>query len=146
MEFAVAPRDMDLSRHRSPVECIAGPCDSHFSVDNVYFAEVCLLSTVCSNQDELFSLDAHQPFRCTFDPFQFHQLASSLERHSTTHRPTRVRPGCTDNGVWRSPTGLSCSDYVNRRYCADGEVVPGQKWSLGDTHGWPERNCCECGK
>jgi hypothetical protein len=107
---------------------------------------VCLLSTVCSNTDELFSISAHQPFTCAFAPFQFHQLASALQRYSNTRRPTHVHPGCVENNAWRSPTGLSCSDYASKRYCAEGEVVPGQKWSLGEAHGWPEHNCCECGK
>mmetsp|Transcript_5830 Transcript_5830/g.17947 ORF Transcript_5830/g.17947 Transcript_5830/m.17947 type:complete len:170 (+) Transcript_5830:848-1357(+) len=146
VEFAVAPRNMEIERHRFPQSCVDGPCNSHFAVDNVYFAEVCLFATVCSNVDELFSIGQHEAFRCEFAPFQYHQLASALQRYSNTHRPTHIRPGCQDNADWRNPSGLSCDDYVNRRYCAEGAVVPGQKWSLGEPHGWPERNCCECGK
>ena len=109
-------------------------------------AQVCLLSTVCTNSDDLFSRKHGEAFRCEFEPFQYHQLASALERFGTTRRPTHARAGCRDYANWRSLSGLTCQDYVTRRYCADGAVIPGQRWALGVAHGWPENNCCECGK
>ena len=36
-------------------------------VEDVYFAEVCLLSTICTNTDDLFSVNDGEPFFCQLD-------------------------------------------------------------------------------
>ena len=74
----------------------------------------------------------------------------------------RERPSCTDSPGWRSgaldvaaPTadrhraasGLSCAQYEELGYCADGHLLaPFYKATGGAAHNSPHEHCCACGK
>lgn len=49
-----------------------------FANDDIYPLEVCLYSQVCKNDDELFNIEAGDPFVCDIDVPGFHHLQSML--------------------------------------------------------------------
>ena len=55
-------------------------------------------------------------------------------------------PACVSNPAWRNPFGIGCSQYEEEGHCAAGRFVRGHEWSGGPAFGWPERECCVCGK
>ena len=53
---------------------------------------------------------------------------------------------CEDDALWKNPYGHDCAGYVEKGWCADGEAMPGQQWTLGAVYNHPEDHCCQCGK
>jgi len=57
---------------------------------------------------------------------------------------------CADTPDWTNgdrPGGaLSCSGYVSAQYCTGSAIRSGAEWASGAAFGFPERNCCACGK
>ena len=82
MHFSIAPKDLDVSIFRSPSKhnqtCEKGPCSTHYSVADVYFAEVCVISQLCRNRKELFMLEIGELFECDFDKAGLRELRSML--------------------------------------------------------------------
>lgn len=74
--------------------------------------------------------------------------AAMLNRHLQQAEP--ARGGCRDTPDWVNdpspPQGLQrgCVDYAREGWCAGGGVI--QAWAAGGSYGYPERNCCVCGK
>ena len=71
-----------------------------------------------------------------------------------------VRSGCRDAKNWKNSFGRTCADYatpvpasqrgdkekMSGGWCAAGKLKPEAKWAGGKSNGWPERNCCACGR
>jgi len=79
--FATRPGDLQVLRayqRREGRGCIGGPCESHYSPEHIFFAEVCALSALCANGGELFSLPAGQRFECHFSAGGFEALVDQL--------------------------------------------------------------------
>ena len=49
-----------------------------YSNDDIYFLEVCMYSMACTNNDELFSVRAEQPYHCKVDETGFRRLEALL--------------------------------------------------------------------
>ena len=49
-----------------------------FANDDIYYLEVCLISQVCANSDQLFRLQADEDFICQFTRSGFDELKSWL--------------------------------------------------------------------
>lgn len=95
IHFATAPREMGTHLWVHPEAYPCGPggkdCgvgESRYSVSDVYFVEVCLLSRLCRNGAELFKLKEAVPkgtsardantFQCDFDEAAFRELQGQL--------------------------------------------------------------------
>ena len=52
---------------------------------------------------------------------------------------------CRDTREWANQFGKACTDYEAEGLCRDGEVTPGQEWTVGPAFNFPERHCCVCG-
>ena len=81
LTFATAPRGLDARVYRDPT--LSGewaPSDSqlNYAVSDVFFAEVCLLSRLCANSDQLFRTRVGEIFTCDFDRDGFVRLANDL--------------------------------------------------------------------
>ena len=71
-----------------------------------------------------------------------------------------VRSGCRDAKNWKNSFGRTCADYatpvpasqrgdkekMSGGWCAAGKLKAEAKWAGGKSNGWPERNCCACGR
>lgn len=53
---------------------------------------------------------------------------------------------CKDKEGWTNAPGNTkkCSDYSE--WCEAGAAKAGANWALGKVYGYPEKNCCICGK
>ena len=78
LQFSIAPKDLDVGIFDHPLDCVGG-CGSGYAVSDVYYAEVCVVSHVCKNRDELFRLGYGDPFVCDLDEHAFGQLREWLE-------------------------------------------------------------------
>ena len=79
MRFSIAPAALDVSLFNNPPNgCVNGGCDRGYAVSDVYYAEVCVLSHICSNREALFQLAVGQLFVCDFDEVAFRELSSIL--------------------------------------------------------------------
>lgn len=83
IEFASAPNEMDLRVYDDPARGNGWwkkPHESHYSATDVQFAEICILQKLCARRDQLFLLEAGDPFTCVLDsqavePCQLHPLS-----------------------------------------------------------------------
>ena len=80
--FAKAPKELDTSRGRSLAHCGGwapkGCPPNGYSNDDIYFLEVCLYSLACTNNVELFTIGAAQPFHCQVNSAGFRKLQGYL--------------------------------------------------------------------
>ena len=79
--FAIAPKDMDidlLHRKKHPPNVQGWTCCGAFAENDIYYLEVCTLSEMCANSDELFSLEVGDPFHCQFDAEKYAALQKTL--------------------------------------------------------------------
>ena len=55
-------------------------CDDGFgySSSDIFYLEVCIYSTICSNNVKLFELDVGETFRCELNPVGFDKLRGWL--------------------------------------------------------------------
>ena len=65
LHFSIAPRDLDVRVFERASECDDWGC--YYSVEDVYYAEVCILHHICRNGAALFDLDVGEFFECDFD-------------------------------------------------------------------------------
>ena len=84
--FATAPRDLRLEWWSDPATHPTFPCDADGRCDpkkyflgDVYFAEVFVAFTVCSNRAELLALAAGDFFECALDKRAYHALARRFQ-------------------------------------------------------------------
>ena len=73
LQFSIAPKDLDVHIFEDPGSCVGG-CGSGYAISDVYFAEVCVVSHVCHNRDELFTLGYGDHFECDLDEGAFSEL------------------------------------------------------------------------
>lgn len=52
---------------------------------------------------------------------------------------------CTDTPGYDNGSGKGCAHYASL-WCSAGEFRLGAKWTSGARFGYPEHNCCACGK
>ena len=86
VSFATAPRDLQLQWWDHPSTHPTFPCDSNgwcdpkkYFLGDVYFAEVFVAFTVCSNGADLFALAAGDFFECALDKRAYHALAKRFQ-------------------------------------------------------------------
>ena len=87
MMFSIKPSSLSLYGFEHPSEgCFSGPngeCGPKtYAVSDVYYAEICVLSSVCRNGEQLFRLSVGELFECDFDPAKFIGLRSLLRGSS----------------------------------------------------------------
>jgi hypothetical protein len=83
MMFSIRPSSLSLRGFEHPSEgCFNGPngqCGpTTYAVSDVYYAEICVLSAVCRNGEQLFRLGVGELFECDFDPSKFLGLRTLL--------------------------------------------------------------------
>ena len=79
MRFSIAPNALDLTLfHNPPRGCVNGDCRQGYAVSDVYYVEVCVLSHICANRDELFTLGVGDLFTCNLDEAAFRELRRML--------------------------------------------------------------------
>ena len=87
LRFAKAPRELDTREMENP-SLITTPGDSwwnephwmHYAVSDIFFGEVCVLSAICKNSWELFSVGRGEDFQCEFNEAGYHELVTALRR------------------------------------------------------------------
>lgn len=100
VRFATAPNELDMRVWQRPD---SWPCDEHgkcpkgkFAVGDVFFAEVCLVDSLCRNGDAIFALGKGELFECDFDPDAFLKLADDFRKN------VPIKGGCPD---WYDSSG-----------------------------------------
>jgi hypothetical protein len=84
IKFAYEPRDLNIDSGVHPL----GACNSYapagcddgfgYSSSDIFYLEVCIYSTICSNNVKLFELDVGETFRCELNPVGFDKLRGWL--------------------------------------------------------------------
>jgi len=89
IQFAKAPKELDTRQMDNPSLIPDGadawwnePHWMHYAVSDVFYGEVCVLSTICRNAWQLFSVDRGESFVCEYDVDGFHKLAAALKPSS----------------------------------------------------------------
>ena len=87
IRFAKAPKDLDTRDFDDPgrpnidgAQWWNEPHSEHYSVTDVFFGEVVLLSTLCRNSWQLFSVARGEPFVCDFSEARWRSLAAALQQ------------------------------------------------------------------
>jgi hypothetical protein len=87
IRFAKAPRELDTRDFADPgrpnIDGAAWwnePHATHYAVTDVFFGEVCVLSALCRNSWQLFTVRRGDKFVCDFDESNWHRLAAALQR------------------------------------------------------------------
>jgi hypothetical protein len=62
--------------------CSDNDCAHGYSVDNVFFVEVSLISYLCKNRDEVFQLEVGDDFDCDFDQIALDRLVEAGNQSS----------------------------------------------------------------
>lgn len=85
VSFATAPRDLNLEWWTNPggthptYPCRGNWCDPNgFTVGDVHFAEMAIITTICRNREELYALDAGENWVCDFDAAAWRSFKSRL--------------------------------------------------------------------
>lgn len=82
MHFAKAPRELDTRDLDDPGRTGSWwtePHWNHYAVSDVFFAEVCLLSALCKNSWELFTVQRGEPFVCEYEDARYRTLVAALK-------------------------------------------------------------------
>ena len=93
--FATAPKSLDIWGRKSLGACGGWVPDGirakphEYASHDVFFLETCLLHQICINGDELFELDAGQPFACNFSQPRFEELQQILVEPAEGGEPLR---------------------------------------------------------
>ncbi|KAL1499397.1 hypothetical protein AB1Y20_011603 [Prymnesium parvum] len=83
IHFALPPKELDLDlflRKRQPPNSQGWTCCGSFAENDIYYLEVCTLSEMCANSDELFSVGVGDPFYCKFDPQKYKAMQLALRQ------------------------------------------------------------------
>ena len=78
LQFSIAPKDLDVGIFHNPRKCVGG-CGNGYAISDVYYAEVCVVSHMCKNREQLFRLGYGDPFECDFDQRAFDELGGWLQ-------------------------------------------------------------------
>lgn len=84
--FAKAPNELDIRGMDDPLR-ITDPGDSwwfephwsHYAVSDVFYGEVCMLSTFCRNAWQLFTVSRGEEFVCDFHEDGYRELVNALQ-------------------------------------------------------------------
>ena len=77
--FSLAPNSLDVVPfYRGTYFKPMGP--GTYAEDDIYYLEVCVLSAVCANREEIFSAGVGGVFRCRFDEAGYAELQEKLMR------------------------------------------------------------------
>ena len=87
LRFAKEPKKLDTRWLDNPDLVTGPPGDkwwfephwNHYAVSDIFFGEVCVLSAICRNSWQLFSVERGEQFVCDFDIEGFRALAASLK-------------------------------------------------------------------
>mmetsp|Transcript_53603 Transcript_53603/g.96319 ORF Transcript_53603/g.96319 Transcript_53603/m.96319 type:complete len:338 (+) Transcript_53603:43-1056(+) len=87
MHFAPAPKNYPAKWWVDGVSWNGG---QNFANGAVSVAEVCILSEICSNRDQLFSIEEMEPFTCDLDVQRYRKFAAAL-MHSSNPAGVTIR-------------------------------------------------------
>ena len=83
--FATAPKTLTPDGPEKPLGQCGGwkpeakPAGGYgYTLDDIFYLEVCLLNEVCTNSDAMFELEAGQAFECDFDVAAYRELQNVL--------------------------------------------------------------------
>ena len=81
--FSIRPSSLSLQGFENPTEgCFSDPngkCGpTTYAVSDVYVAEICVLSHICRNNEELFRMRVGEIFECEFEAAKFMGLRTLL--------------------------------------------------------------------
>ena len=96
IQFSFAPKYMDGNAQNHNLGHCGGwhpkqlPTGGFFGFtnDDIYFMEVCLFNSICTNTDDLFRLGPGEDFVCDFSPTGFEELQTLLLTPSKTPLPS----------------------------------------------------------
>lgn len=75
--FSLAPKSLDVA----PFYSGRYPrCCGNYAENDIYYLEVCVLSAVCRNRDELWRAEVGTVFRCHFDETAYAAMQGKLMR------------------------------------------------------------------
>jgi len=91
IRFAKPPKELDTRAMDNP-DLIEDPGDGwwgephweRYAVSDVFYGEVCVLSTVCRNAWQLFSVNRGETFVCDYNEAGYRELANILQSRFTT--------------------------------------------------------------
>ena len=85
IRFARAPMTLDTRDMDNPARITSSgdswwsePHWQHYAVSDVYFGEVCVLSALCRNAWQLFSVNRGEDFVCDYDEAGYRDLVAAL--------------------------------------------------------------------
>ena len=83
IRFAKPPKDLDTREFDNP--SLAGswwtePHWQHYAVSDVFFGEVCILSTICKNSWQLFTVRRGERFDCDYYDAGYQTLVAGLRK------------------------------------------------------------------
>ena len=79
ISFASAPKDVQLTWWNDPsTHPTYTPRWDGYSLGDVYFAELCIIFTLCSNRARLFELEVGETMECEMDPEGFDHLVETF--------------------------------------------------------------------
>ena len=133
--FSKAPRELDPSptsgkpfgecrgfREQKAIQ--SDPhCSRGYATDDIYFLEVCLFNFMCENGDDLFRLNAGQPWTCRMSSTRFHRLRDLLLEEPSWHPPRGLPP--------------RCAKWCNQWNCEAAEC--NGCYEAGKATGWPAK-------
>lgn len=82
--FSTAPKTLSIGEWHNPTTwpCQQGCPPSHYSVGDVYFAEIAVYNQICRGAAQLFEVGRGEEMQCDVDEVRFHDLANRLIRSS----------------------------------------------------------------
>ena len=73
-----------------------GSCEGGYATDDIYFLESCLFNQLCDNRDELWRLDAGEPWECRLNGTRFDELREMLVAAPDWGEPRGLYPPCAE--------------------------------------------------
>jgi hypothetical protein len=95
IRFATTPRLNIENYIFAEVGCSNEDCAHGYSVDDIFFVEVSLISYLCKNRDEVFKLEVGDDFDCDFDMAALDRLVEAGNQSSGGYSSPEmwIRPG-----------------------------------------------------
>lgn len=126
--FSKAPKDLDprpssskpFGQCRGWREPAQGDCSLGYATDDIFFLEACVFNQICSNNDELWTLEAGVLWQCRLNATRFEALQAMLVAEPDWGAPRGLFPRCDEwcNAYTCSqPACLGCGAdiYAQRR-------------------------------
>ena len=124
--FSRAPKDLEPGvnsnkpfgqcRGWRPTDSIS--CDSGYATDDIFFLEACIFNQICSNGEELWSLNVGDAWRCDLDSERFAELQAMLVAEPTWHDPDGLPPRCDSWCNQWTCSAPECSGCARLPRCA----------------------------